>query len=198
MHVPAVENSTNICRVLIFFRARSSYMPQNLMCTNMFVCKRTYDRGVVWSAGPLIRWSADPLGPLVRWFADPLVRWSAGPLIRWSADPLVRWSADPLIRWSAACSGWSADPLIRLVRWSVNPLVRWSADPLIRWSANPLIRWSARPLIRWPALLIIVRDYIATFVRPKSDMWFGTQGAMRAPLRLVLAVTKPSWPRAQS
>ena len=98
----------------------------------------TYDRAVVWSAGPPVRRFA---GPRVRWSAGPLV---AGPPVRRSAGSPVRWSAGPLVRWSAG-------PLVRRppVRWSAGPLVRWSAvrcspplmDALVQWSGLRF-RWS--------------------------------------------------------
>ena len=97
----------------------------------------TYDRAVVWSAGPPVRRSA---GPLVRWSAGPLVHWSAGPPACWFASLLVRWSAGPPVRWSAGSP----------VRRSAGPPVRWSAGPLVRWSAvrcspplmDALVQWS--------------------------------------------------------
>ena len=82
--------------------------------------RETYDRAVVWSAGPLVRRSA---GLLVRWSAGPLVCWSAGPLVRRSAGPLVRRFAGPRVRWSAG------------------PPVRRSAGSPVRGSAGPLLSW---------------------------------------------------------
>ena len=82
----------------------------------------TYDRAVVWSAGPLVRRSA---GSPVRGSAGPLVRWSlvrrfAGPLVRWSAGPLVRRSAGPLVR----------GPLLPSSHGCARPVVR-SAVPVV-------------------------------------------------------------------
>ena len=56
--------------------------------------------------GPYRSWSDDH--HICIWWSDDHIIWSTGPLVRWSADPtdrrseMVRWSDGPMIRWSAA------------------------------------------------------------------------------------------------
>ena len=108
--------------------------------------KATYDRAVVWSAGPPVRWSA---GPPVRRFAGPRVRWSAGPLV---AGPPVRRSAGPLVRWSAG------------------PLVRRSAGPLVRGPLLPSSHGCARPVVRSAVPVVYKLDMERFFCSSDSNV----------------------------
>ena len=106
----------------------------------------TYDRAVVWSAGPPVRWSASA-GPLVRRSAGPPVRWSAGPLVRRFAGPRVRWSAGPLVRRSAG------------------PPVRRSAGPLV-----PSSHGCARPVVRSAVPVVYKLDMERFFCSSDSNV----------------------------
>ena len=113
--------------------------------------RMTYDRAVVWSAGPLVRRSA---GPPVRRSAGPLVRWSAG---RWSAGSPVRWSAGPLVRRSAGPP-------------SAGPLVRRSAGPLVRGPLLPSSHGCARPVVRSAVPVVYKLDMERFFCSSDSNV----------------------------
>ena len=125
-----------------------------LLCQRNLPLSSTYDRAVVWSAGPLVRRSA---GPPVRRSAGPPVRWSTG---RWSAGSPVRWSAGPLVRWSAG----------PLVRRSAGPLVRWSAGPLVRGPLLPSSHGCARPVVRSAVPVVYKLDMERFFCSSDSNV----------------------------